>query len=62
MRVEANWDECESNAICSGIAPDVFELDDDDNLHILKAEIPVEDEERVRRAINGCPKRALYEV
>ncbi len=62
MRVEANWDECESNAICSGIAPDVFQLDDDDNLHILKAEIPVEDEERVRRAINGCPKRALYEV
>ncbi|MCW2549649.1 MAG: 4Fe-4S single cluster domain, partial [Mycobacterium sp.] len=44
------------------IAPDVFELDDDDNLNLLKTEIPVEDEERVRRAINSCPKRALYEA
>ena len=61
MRVEADWDECESNAVCTGIAPDVFELDDDDNLNILNTgEIPKEDEERVRRAVNGCPKRALY--
>jgi ferredoxin len=62
MKVVADWDECEANAICTGIAPDVFELDDDDNLHLLKTEIPVADEERVRRAINSCPKRALYEA
>ena len=61
MRVEVLWDECEANAICCGIAPDVFELDDDDNLHLLITEIPVGDEERIRRAINSCPKRALYE-
>jgi ferredoxin len=62
MKVVADWDECEANAICTGIAPDVFELDDDDNLNLLKTEIPAEDEERVRRAINSCPKRALYEA
>jgi ferredoxin len=62
MKVVANWDECEANALCTGIAPDVFELDDDDNLNLVKTEIPVEDEERVRRAINACPKRALSEV
>jgi ferredoxin len=62
MKVVADWDECEANAICTGIAPDVFELDDNDNLNLLKTEIPVEDEERVRRAINSCPKRALYEA
>jgi ferredoxin len=61
MRVEVYPDECEANAICCGIAPDVFELDDDDNLTILRAEVPAGDEERVRRAINSCPKRALYE-
>ena len=61
MRVEVYPDECEANAICCGIAPDVFELDDDDNLHILRAEVPAGEEEKVRRAINSCPKRALYE-
>ena len=45
MRVEVLWDECEANAICCGIAPDVFELDDEDNLHLLISEIPVGDEE-----------------
>ena len=39
-------DECEANAICCGIAPDVFELDDDDNLHLLRAEVPAGDEEQ----------------
>ncbi len=29
MRVKADFDLCESNAICVGIAPETFELDDD---------------------------------
>jgi ferredoxin len=61
MRVEVDPDECEANAICTGIAPEVFELDDDDQLHILVSEVPAGEEEKVRRAINSCPKRALYE-
>jgi ferredoxin len=61
MRVEVDRDECEANAICTGIAPEVFELDDDDELHILIDEVPAGEEEKVRRAINSCPKRALYE-
>jgi ferredoxin len=30
MRVEVDHDLCEANAICVGIDPAVFELDDDD--------------------------------
>ena len=30
MRVHVDRDRCEGNAICVGIAPDLFELDDDD--------------------------------
>lgn len=30
MRVEVDPDLCESNAVCVGLAPDVFELGDDD--------------------------------
>jgi len=30
MHVVVNMSQCESNALCQGVAPDVFELDDDD--------------------------------
>ena len=35
MRVVVNMSQCESNGLCQGVAPDVFELDDDDNLIVL---------------------------
>ena len=34
MRVQADFDLCEANALCVGIAPETFELDDDDFLFI----------------------------
>jgi ferredoxin len=43
-----------------GIEPRVFEVDDDDKLHILVEEVPTEMEDAVRRAVDSCPKRALY--
>ena len=30
MRVHVDRDRCEGNAVCVGIAPDLFDLDDDD--------------------------------
>ena len=30
MRVEVDRDRCEGNAVCVGIAPDLFDLDDED--------------------------------
>jgi ferredoxin len=42
-----------------GLAPEVFELDDDDNLEILLPNPPVELADRVRHAIRSCPKAAL---
>jgi ferredoxin len=60
MRVRVDHDACEANAVCMGIAPTVFEVDDDDTLHILMEEVPEELHDAVRRAVDGCPKRALY--
>ena len=60
MRVEADYDECEANAVCVGIAPEVFDVDDDDNLNILQPEPPAELHDRVRQAVDSCPKRALF--
>jgi ferredoxin len=59
MKVEADWDACESNAVCAGLVPEVFEVDDDDNLNILVDEIPANLVEGVRHAVRSCPKAAL---
>ena len=58
-RVVADWDACEANGICAAVAPDVFEIDDDDQMQILNDEVTDENAERVQRAIDGCPKFAL---
>jgi ferredoxin len=31
-KVVADWDLCEANSICEAMAPDAFEVDDDDML------------------------------
>ena len=50
---------CESNAICVGMAPGVFEVDDDDNLNILQENPPDELRGKVEQAVRMCPKQAL---
>ena len=35
MRVAVDRDLCEANGVCAGLAPEVFDLDDEDYLHIL---------------------------
>lgn len=59
MKVKADFDLCESNAICVGIAPDVFEVDDDDYLQILDDEVTPENRGRIEQAVASCPKAAL---
>lgn len=59
MRVEVDRDLCESNAVCVGIAPDVFDLDDEDLAVVTVDEVPPAREEDVRSAVQLCPKIAL---
>jgi ferredoxin len=59
MKVKVDHEVCEANAVCVGLAPAVFEVDDEDNLHILVSEIPPELADQVRHAVNSCPKAAL---
>jgi ferredoxin len=59
VRVVVDWDLCESNGLCMAAAPEVFELQDDDTLLILK-ETPDESlREKVSDAIRACPKQAI---
>jgi ferredoxin len=59
VRVVVDYDLCESNAICMGIAPEVFEVRDDDNLYLLQEEPPEELRAKVEEAIRRCPKQAI---
>ncbi len=38
-KVEVDFGSCESNGVCMGIIPEVFDLDDQDYLHILQDEV-----------------------
>jgi ferredoxin len=59
VRVDVDRDACEANAVCAGLVPEVFEVDDEDSLHILVDEVPAELAGRVRHAVGSCPKAAL---
>jgi ferredoxin len=59
VEIRVDRDLCEANAVCCGLAPDVFELDDDEQLIILQLDPPADRVDRVMLAINRCPKNAL---
>ena len=59
MRVRVDRDLCESNGECVRIAPEVFELGDDDRLRILLERPSAALRERVELAVRRCPEQAL---
>jgi len=60
MKVVADWDLCESNGLCERAAPEVFHVNDKDELDIANdGEVPAELAEKVREAVRTCPKAAL---
>ena len=59
MQLRVDRDLCEANAVCCGLAPDVFELDDDEQLVIKVQEPAPEQLDKVRKAVERCPKAAL---
>lgn len=59
MRVVVDRDRCEGNAVCVGIAPDLFDLDDDDYAVVKADPVPEDQEELAEQAIQECPRAAL---
>ena len=58
-KVVVDFDVCESNAICMGIAPEVFEVRDDDFLYVLDETPPDSLRPKVEQAVRQCPKQAI---
>ena len=59
MKIVVDYDLCESNAVCMGIAPDVFEVRDDDNLYILNENPDESRRPEMEEAVRRCPKQAI---
>ncbi len=59
MKIKVDYDLCEANAMCEALAPEVFEVDDDDNLQVHEDEFTDENLEQVKQAVAACPKAAL---
>jgi ferredoxin len=59
VRVVVDFKLCESNAVCVGVAPDIFQVREDDRLYVLEEHpsasllLAVEDARRL------CPKQAI---
>lgn len=58
-RVVVDFDLCESNAVCMGIEPSVFEVRDDDFLYVLDERPDDARRPRVEEAVRLCPKQAI---
>jgi len=59
VKVSVDFGLCEANGICMGIIPEVFELDDQDYLHVLNDEVTPENEAQIRDAVRQCPRQAI---
>ncbi|HWM59809.1 MAG TPA: ferredoxin [Pseudonocardia sp.] len=59
MKIVVDFDRCESNAICMGIAPEVFEVREDNFLYILDENPPEALRPRMEEAVAACPRAAI---
>lgn len=59
MKIVVDFDLCESNAVCMGIAPDIFEVRDDDFLYVLNENPPESRRADVEESVRRCPKQAI---
>lgn len=59
MKIKVDFDLCESNALCEALAPQNFEIDDDDFLQIVDENVTDENRDAVQQAIAACPKSAI---
>ena len=59
MRVEVDQALCEHQAVCIGIAPEVFEFGDDGELVVLQSEPPESARAMLEDAEAACPLAAI---
>ena len=59
MKIVVNRDRCEANGRCMKIAPEVFSVDEQDQMHVLIEQPGPDLLPRVEKAVRACPRAAL---
>lgn len=59
MKLIVNLDACEANGLCAGVAPEVFELDDDDHLTVHHGQVGPARRAQLEEAARLCPRAAI---
>lgn len=59
MEISVDFDACSSNAMCMGVAPELFNVGDDGFLTVLNEHVEGELLDVARLAVSVCPNQAI---
>lgn len=60
MKVMVDKDTCTGCGLCVDECPDVFEMDEDEDVAVVKVtEVPADLEDSAKDAADGCPVEAI---
>ena len=59
MKIVLDRSKCSTLGMCESVAPDIFEVSDDGELHVLQEEPPESERALVEEACEACPTGAL---
>ncbi len=59
MRVIIDFDRWNSTGLCTAIAPEVFELDEREELQVDAESARLADGEQLEEAAHACPRQAI---
>ncbi len=59
MKIVVDHDLCEGNGRCVEVAPQIFELRDDDRSYVLLQHPPQDMRAKVQLAVTLCPRQAI---
>lgn len=59
MKTRIDLDTCIGCGLCPSIAPDVYEMGDDDKAHAINETVPSGQEGSAQEAADSCPVSAI---
>lgn len=59
MRIVADVDRCEGHGLCADVAPELYDLDEDAVVVVLRSDVPAELERKAEAGARVCPVAAL---
>jgi ferredoxin len=62
MRIVVDYDLCEANARCMKACPEIFEVDENDNLIVKQETFDASLAAKVDAAVKACPRQAIRVV